>query len=144
MNLTKRSFLTATLAGAGALLAGCNTLSVFNAVTPKEGGVRRIARDIAFGDDPRQRYDVYAPEKATGPLPILVFFYGGGWDSGSKNDYIWMGHALASMGYIVAIPDYRLVPAVVYPAFLDDNAAAIKHVLAHAAEYGGDPARLGV
>ena len=132
----------AALAGIGALLAGCNTLSLFNRFTPKDGGVRRVARDVAFGDGPRQRYDVYAPKTAAGPLPVLVFFYGGGWDSGSKDDYVWMGHALASMGYAVAIPDYRLVPEVVYPAFLEDNAAAVKHVAAHAAAYGGDAGRL--
>ncbi|EGF92110.1 alpha/beta hydrolase domain-containing protein [Asticcacaulis biprosthecium C19] len=139
MSLSKRSLLAV---GVGAFLAGCNTLSLFNRFTPKDGGVRRVARDVAFGDDPRQRYDVYAPAGKTG-LPVLVFFYGGGWNSGSKDDYGWMGHALASMGYVVAVPDYRLVPDVLYPVFLEDNAAAVKHVLAHAADYGGDGARLG-
>lgn len=142
MDLTKRSFMAGGLAGVGSLLAGCNTLSLFNAFTPKEGGVKRIASDVAFGDNPRQSYDVYAPKAHEGLLPVLVFFYGGGWNSGSKKDYVWMGHALASMGYVVAIADYRVVPEVVYPAFLDDNAAAIKHVVAHAADYGGDAARL--
>ncbi|MDI7775859.1 alpha/beta hydrolase [Asticcacaulis sp. EMRT-3] len=140
--MSRRNLLS--LLGLGPLLAACNTLSLFNTFTPKESGVKRIARDIAFGADPRQTYDLYAPKDATGPLPVLVFFYGGGWNSGSKNDYVWMGHALAAMGYLVAIPDYRLVPQVVYPAFLDDNAAAIHHLMAHAADHGGNPARLGV
>ncbi|ESQ75743.1 alpha/beta hydrolase [Asticcacaulis sp. AC402] len=142
MTLTKRSFFALSLGSLGSLLAGCNTLSLFNRFTPKDSGVRKVAHDIAFGDDPRQRYDIYAPFGKTG-LPMLVFFYGGGWNSGSKNDYAWMGHALASMGFVVAIADYRLVPQVLYPAFLEDNAAAVKHVLAHAADYGGDPTRLG-
>lgn len=139
MSLTKRSLFAL---GLGAFLAGCNTLSLFNRFTPKDGGIQRVGHDVAFGDDPRQTYDVYAPAGKT-DLPVLVFFYGGGWNSGSKDDYAWMGHALASMGYVVAIPNYRLVPEVLYPVFLDDNAAAVKHVLAHAADYGGDPDRLG-
>ena len=143
MNMTKRGLLSAVgLGGMGALLAGCNTLTLFNNLTPKDGGVTRIAHNIPFGDDPRQKYDVYAPKGAVN-LPVLVFFYGGNWNSGSKDDYRWMGYALASMGYVVAIPDYRLVPAVHYPTFLEDNAAAIKHIMAHAGDYHGDVSRLG-
>ncbi len=143
MSVTKRHLLTALgLSGIGALLAGCNTLSLFNSLTPKDSGVRRIGRNIAFGQGARQTYDVYAPKGNQTKLPVIVFFYGGGWYSGSKDDYVWMGHALASLGYVVAIPDYRLVPDVIYPAFLEDNAAAIKHVMAHAADYGGDVTRL--
>ena len=145
MTLTKRSlFASLGLGGLVTLLAGCNTLSMFSALTPKEGNVRRIARGVPYGDGPRQTYDVYVPTKMSGPLPVIVFFYGGGWNSGSKEDYVWFGHALASMGYVVAIPDYRLVPEVVYPAFLQDNAAAMKHIMAHVSGYGGDAARLGV
>ncbi len=132
------------LAGIGAALAACNTLSLFNAMTPKEGNVHRIARNIAYGDDPRQAYDVYAPRNATTALPLLVFFYGGGWDSGSKDAYAWMAHSLASMGYVVALPDYRVVPNVHYPDFLMDCAAAVKHITGHAAGYGAEPARLAL
>jgi len=141
--MTKRNLLSIMgLGGIGTLLAGCNTLSLFNTFTPKEGSVQRVAADVAFGDGPRQRYDVYAPKHAPGQLPVMVFFYGGGWYSGSKADYAWMGHALAAMGFVVVIPDYRLVPEVVYPAFLEDNAAACRHVLTHAADHSGDPRRL--
>ncbi len=144
--VTKRRFLSLVgLGGIASALAACNTLSLFNTFTPKEGNVRRIAHDVAFGDDPRQRYDVYAPTNAkTAALPLLVFFYGGNWASGSKADYVWMAHALVAMGYVVALPDYRIVPAVHYPAFLDDGALAVKHILAHAADYDADPSRLAL
>jgi len=132
------------LGGAAAALAACNTLSLFNTFTPKERGIRRVARDVAFGDDPRQCYDVYAPKGAAGPLPMLVFFYGGNWASGSKDDYVWMGHALASMGYVVIVPDYRLVPDHPYPDFVFDGAAAVKHAVARAKDYGGDGSRLAL
>ncbi len=142
--MTKRSFLnTLGLGGLVTTLAGCSVLSTFNALTPKDSGVRRIARDVSYGDDPRQTYDVYGPVKPGKPLPLLVFFYGGAWNSGSKNDYVWMGRALASMGYVVALPDYRIWPHV-YPDFVEDHAAAVKHLMARAGYYNADPARLGL
>ena len=143
--VTKRRILG--LVGLGSLataLAACNTLTLFNTFAPKESGIHRVAKDIAFGDVPRQRYDVYAPKDATGNLPVLVFFYGGNWASGSKDDYVWMGHALASMGYVVVVPDYRLVPHHPYPDFVQDGAAAVKHAVAHAKDYGGDGSRLAL
>ena len=116
-------------------------LAIFNALVPKDTGGRLAASDIAYGPDPRQRLDVYVPE-GQGPFPVIVFTYGGSWDSGSKNDYGFVGRALASRGYVVAISDYRLVPAVLYPVFVDDVAAAIDWMNAHAAEFGGDTNRL--
>jgi acetyl esterase/lipase len=144
MPISKRQFFNAVgLGGIGALLAACNTLALFNTFTPKEKGVRRVATDVAYGPDPRQKYDVYAPSTGR-DLPVLVFIYGGNWASGSKHDYSWMGHALAAMGYVVALPDYRLVPEVHYPDFVSDCALAFKHIARHAADYGGDGSRLAV
>jgi acetyl esterase/lipase len=71
-----------------------------------------------------------------------VFFYGGSWNSGTKSGYSFVGRALATRGFLVAIPDYRLVPQVRYPAFLEDGAAAVDWTEAHAAKLGGDPKRL--
>ncbi len=116
-------------------------LSIFDALVPKDAGSRFAASDIAYGPDPRQRLDIYVPE-GQGPFPVIVFTYGGSWDSGSKNDYGFVGRALASRGYVVAVADYRLVPAVHYPVFVDDVAAAIDWMNAHAGEFGGDPNRL--
>ena len=130
----------------GALAAACSPLRTFDAVVPKDGGVRLVARDAAFGPDPRQRLDVYAP--ADGPRngkvahPVIVFFYGGSWNSGTKAGYSFVGRALAARGFVVAVPDYRLVPQVRFPAFLEDNAAAVRWVRGHVARLGGDPDRL--
>ena len=133
------------IAGAlfGFIASACSPLKTFDALVPKDGGVAVVARDVAFGPDPRQRLDFYAPgtphpEK----LPIIVFFYGGSWNSGSKDGYAFVGRALAARGFLVAIPDYRLVPQVRYPTFLEDNATAVRWVIAHAASYGGDAHRL--
>ena len=133
------------LAGAllGLVSSACSPLKVFDTVTPKDGGIRLVVRDAAFGPDPRQRIDVYAPARlpASG-VPVIVFFYGGSWSSGTKSGYSFVGRALAARGFVVAIPDYRLVPQIRYPAFLADNAAAVRWVRAHVAAEGGDPDRL--
>ena len=42
------------------------------------------------------------------------------------------------------IPDYRLVPQVRFPAFIEDGARAIRWVHDHAAEFGGDPGRIDI
>lgn len=133
------------LAGAllGLIASACSPLKMFNAVIPKDGGVRLVVRDAAFGPDPRQRLDVYAPSaRSATPRPIIVFFYGGSWNSGTKSGYSFVGRALASRGFVVAIPDYRLVPQVRYPTFLEDNAEAVRWVRSHATEMGGDADRL--
>src|SRR3546814_8631076 len=53
-----------------------------------------------------------------------------------------LGRAFAAQGFVVAVPDYRLVPKVRFPAFVEDSAAAVKWVRAHIARFGGDPDRI--
>ena len=111
-------------------------------LVPKDGSSRRIAQDLKFGPDPKQILDLYAPKRFTGPLPLLVFVHGGGWDSGDRREYCFAGRALAALGFLVACADYRVFPEVVLPAFVDDLALAASWLVAHAADYGGDPDRL--
>lgn len=132
-----RQLFTAALTALG--LAGCSTVDVLNRVEPK--GRVEIVRDVAFGPGETDRLDVYRP-KAGRPGPVVVFFYGGSWDSGSRSLYTFAGAALASHGYTVLIPDYRVYPRVNYPAFLEDNARAVRWARDHAGQYGGDPGRL--
>jgi acetyl esterase/lipase len=126
------------------LLAGCSPLTAFNGVVPKDAGGVLLARDQAYGAHPRQRLDIYAPRKlaAGAKVPVIVWFYGGSWNSGSRQGYAFAGRALASRGFVVAVPDYRLVPEVRYPTFLEDGAAAVKWIRANVARHGGDPDRL--
>ncbi len=145
--MTRRGLFAPALgAVVASLAAACSPLGLLNAVGPRDGGVRRVARDLEYGSNPRQRFDIYAPgaAAAASPLPVLVFFYGGGWDSGSKDVYGWAAQALAARGFVVAVADYRLVPEVLFPVFIEDAAAATARVAEVAAEYGGDSNRLGV
>jgi acetyl esterase/lipase len=126
------------------LLAGCSTLDAFDALVPKDRGGRLVAKDEAFRQGPRGKLDVYAPRgiSAGSRLPVIVFFYGGSWNSGSKAGYGFAGQALAAQGFVTIIPDYRLVRQAPYPAFLEDGAAAVRWVRANAARFGGDPDRI--
>src|SRR5690606_8092714 len=120
--MNRRGVLTAA---AVALAAGCSPLAALNALGPRDRGVRRLATGVPSGDDPRQRMDVLGPTAPPPrPWPVLVFFYGGGWDSGDRGHYGWAAHALAARGFVVAVPDYRLVPTVRFPGFIEDAAAA--------------------
>lgn len=137
-----RRAIAALSPGLAILTVTCSPLLTFNAAVPKDRGSRLVLRDAAFGPDPRQRLDVYAPTASRSRRPILIFFYGGSWNSGTKVGYAFVGRAFAAQGFVVIVPDYRLVPAVRYPAFLEDNAAAVRWARAHAAEIGGDPDRI--
>ncbi|HEV7415680.1 MAG TPA: alpha/beta hydrolase, partial [Tianweitania sediminis] len=123
------------------LAAGCSSLGLLNAVLPKDAGSRLLAKDIAFGAEPRQRLDVYGPlEAAAGNRQdVVVFVYGGSWASGSRSDYSFAGRAFASQGFVTVIADYRLVPDHPYPDFVKDTAAAVAWAHRNAARFGGNP-----
>ena len=118
---SKWRLLPAMAAACG--LTACSGTALLNALTPGSGYT--VERDLAYGGDPRQRLDLYLPDGASAETPLLVFFYGGNWESGAKADYAFVGQAFASRGYVTAIPDYRLYPQVRYPGFVQDGAAAI-------------------
>lgn len=88
--------------------------------------------------------DVYQARNATGPAPVVVFFYGGSWQGGRREYYRFVGEALSARGVVVVIPDYRKSPQFAFPAFMHDAASATAWTLEHAAELGGDPARVHV
>lgn len=123
-------------------LGACSPLATINTLMPSDRGSRLAARDIAYGQDPRQKLDVYVPDGATGTAPVMMFIYGGGWDNGSKDEYSFVGHAFASRGFVTVVPDYRLVPQVRFPGFVEDCAQALRWVQDDVAEQGGDVARV--
>lgn len=84
---------------------------------------------------------MYAPERVR-DAPIVVFWHGGSWATGDKASYRFVGDALAKRGIVAVLPNYRLHPAVQFPAFMDDAALAVAWVREHAREYGGAPDRI--
>ncbi|PXW52789.1 alpha/beta hydrolase [Methylobacterium sp. B4] len=123
-------------------LSGCSPLALFDALGPRDKGGRIALRDAAYGEDPRQRLDVFVPAVPEERAPVLVFFYGGSWNSGSKDDYAFVAQAFAAQGFVTVLPDYRLYPQSRFPDFLEDGAAAIAWVRDNIAAHGGDPSRI--
>ena len=86
--------------------------------------------------------DIYPAANGDRAAPVLIFFYGGRWQDGKREDYAFVGRKLAAEGLLVMVPDYRLYPEVRFPAFVEDAAAMAAWAKAHAAEFGGDPNRI--
>jgi len=120
---------------------GCSTMApVLNLLISRSG--YHVAEDLAYGSDPRQKLDVYVPDHLTGNRPVILFFYGGSWQNGRKEDYVAFGESFATKNIVVAIADYRVYPQVRYPDFVRDGASAFSYLRAHIAQYGGDPDRI--
>ena len=100
-----------------------------------------LTASIAYAKGARHTLDVCRPKTATA-APVVVFFYGGGWRSGSKRTYRYVAKALARRGYVAVLPDYRIYPQARYPDFLDDGAQAVRWVKDNAQRFGGDPQKI--
>jgi acetyl esterase/lipase len=125
-----------------------NTAKIYAPLQEKEpySGVK-VARDLKYGPDPRNVVDVFSPEGAGGARPVLMFVHGGGLVRGSKRaagspfyDNIML--FAARNGMVGVNVEYRLAPAHPWPAGAEDMAAAVRWTGEHAAEYGGDPAKV--
>jgi acetyl esterase/lipase len=126
--------------GIVAMLAACSSVALLNMVEPRAG--LRVLHDLRFKGGPRGTLDVYEPRGVRGQAPVVVFIYGGSWDSGRKSQYAFVGEALASRGVLTVIPNYRLYPQIRWPSFLEDNADAVRWARDHATDFGGDPRQL--
>jgi len=122
-------------------LNACTSLGLFalNRVSTFQDYSRRT--DIAYGPKAANRLDIYLPTHGA-PSALVVFFYGGGWNSGGKESYRFAGAALAAAGIATVIPNYTLYPEARFPQFMRDAASAVAFTRAHAHEWGADPSRL--
>jgi len=141
------SFAKAAAAGFAAIRSACSPPLSFwgcllNLLVPRSAFVAH--RGLSFGDNLRQRLDIYVPRSLKAPAPLLLFFYGGAWQAGRRGDYLALGYVFASAGIATAVADYRLYPQVKYPAFVEDAAAALAWLRRQGASYGIDPERIFV
>ncbi|MDR3405345.1 MAG: alpha/beta hydrolase [Chthoniobacter sp.] len=82
---------------------------------------------------------------ATGSLPVLVYYHGGGWLLGDLDSHDWTCRSIANKADCTVISvDYRLAPEHRFPAAFDDALAALHWVVAHAADLRIDPAAISV
>lgn len=134
--------LAATVGSVLAFTSPPRLLSHYDRVSGGTAGARLVAEGVAFGSY-GQTLDIWAPDaQAEERLPVVIFWYGGGWAKGDRTSYAFAGRALAREGFLVVIPDYRKVPDVHFPAFLDDGAEAVAWTQNTIAQHGGDPARV--
>ncbi len=129
-----------------------SALSVVNSLS-SNGGVA-VTKDILYGDEPLQDLDMYypkplaqamqSPRPISDSYPIVVFVYGGSWESGSKEEYAFVGKSFAQAGYVTAVINYRKAPEHVYPDYVEDTAKAIAWSYKNAASFHADPKRLAV
>jgi acetyl esterase/lipase len=118
------------------------TLSVEPFSSRAEPAVR-VLGGIAYapGSDtgPRQRLDLYLPERAQGRVPVVVSAPGGGLVEGDKANDAFIGQRLAAAGFATAVVNYRLSPEVAFPGHVEDLAAAVAWVHRAIADFGADP-----
>jgi len=142
--ILRSASIAAALLAALIAFAAYAPLPLLNALAAH--GSHRSAEGVAYGPLARQKFDLYTPASTPPPggWPVIVFFYGGSWNTGERADYRFVGEALAARGMLALVADYRLYPEVRYPDFLLDCAIALGHGLQHAARLGGNPARVFV
>lgn len=125
------------------LVSGCQA-TLFGVVNATSGSQDvEVHQGIVFDTEHHLALDVYAPPAAI-DAPMIVFFYGGAWDSGRREWYRWLGEVLAQHGVVVAIPDYRKYPDVRLAGFLHDAARATAWASHNARRFGASPDKLFV
>jgi acetyl esterase/lipase len=108
----------------------------------------RVVRDIpylqgaSYADD-KDKLDLYLPEGRSN-APVIVSYYGNQLMGGDKAEDAFVGQRFASAGFVTAVVNYRLSPAVSHPSHVQDAAASFAWVKRHIAEYGGNPDRIFV
>jgi acetyl esterase/lipase len=133
----------ATPPGIG-LAAGAQQKGARNATSAAALEGVRVLRDLEYVQNghERNRLDLYLPETAAHPLPVIAYIHGGGWTRGDKTN--GPAFPFAAKGYAVASINYRFSQHAIFPAQIYDCKAAIRWLRANAAKYGLDPDHVGV
>ncbi|GLJ12500.1 hypothetical protein SUGI_0192200 [Cryptomeria japonica] len=103
-----------------------------------------VHRSIVYGEEPRNRLDLYIPENNHEPKPVVAFVTGGAWIIGYKAWGSLLGQELVERDVIVACIDYRNFPQGTISDMVKDASQGISFVCQNIAEYGGDPSRIYV
>lgn len=103
-------------------------------------------RNLAYvpGGHERQVLDLFVPEQAAKPLPVIIWVHGGGWSAGDKAGCPPLRQGYTGRGFAVASLNYRLSQHAVFPAQIEDCKAALRWLRAHAKQYNLNPDRFGV
>jgi len=125
------------------LLSACSSGGLFLINSAARLGADQIRHEgLAYGEEPWQSLDVYQPKDKCGDRPVMLFFYGGGWNSGAKEDYLFVADSFTSLGYVVVVPDYATYPTGKFPTFIEDGARAFAWTKNNIPAYSGDATRI--
>ncbi|MDH5336887.1 MAG: alpha/beta hydrolase, partial [Nitrospira sp.] len=127
------------------LMSACTQAAFTAANLPTHLVEMAVEHDQVYGPEPSQKLDIYVPANTKNKLmDVVVFFYGGRWTYGAKEDYRFVAATFVKEGFVVVIPDYRKYPQVRFPVFVEDGAKALSWASDHIAEFHGDPTRVHV
>jgi arylformamidase len=98
--------------------------------------------NVAYGDAPTERLDLFFPEAQPGLAPVHIFIHGGYWRMFAKEDYSFIADPVTAAGGIAAIIDYSLMPAVRMATIIDQIRRATTWIADNADDFGGDATRL--
>ena len=135
----RNTLAATTLALAALFTSGCER-AIFGFANR---GLPAPEATVAFAPELGLSLDIYRPPGSVARrVPTVLFFYGGGWQRGQREQYRFVGRRLAQQGVLAIVADYRTFPRAGFPAFVDDAALAVAWTREHAARYGGDPKQL--
>jgi acetyl esterase/lipase len=101
--------------------------------------------DVAYGQDLKQRLDLYMPVKKCVDAPVFLFLHGGGFREGDRAQYGFVAKPFVQNGIIVAVASYRLTdPGFAYPSQTEDVRRAIQWLHRNIQNHGGDGMKLFV
>lgn len=100
-------------------------------------------RDIAFGDHPLRKLDIY-PANEAGPRPVHVFFHGGYWRAQDKANFASIAPMLVERGITTVIMNYELCPDSTLDGVTDSALAGLEWVYRNISSFGGDPMRVSL
>jgi acetyl esterase/lipase len=91
------------------------------------------------------KMDVYYPETIAEAWPVVVYVHGGGWTGGDKTSGAGFAFVepMVRANFLVVSVNYRLSPAYIFPAHIEDVKCAVRHLRANARSYNIDPERIG-
>ena len=82
--------------------------------------------DVSYGTNPAMVYDEFPSDDSS--APIVMFWHGGGWTTGNKDMYRFMGHMLQKLGAHVLVVGHPLYSEQTFPGFIEDAHQAVEHV----------------
>ena len=141
--------IAARLLEMGRVIDPPKTVALYAPLQQKEPyqGVK-VERDVKYGAADRNLLDIFVPETAASPRPVLIFVHGGAFVDGNKrttptsplydNIMLWA----AKNGFVGVNVTYRLAPQAPWPAGAEDLATAVQWVSDRIGERGGNPARI--